>query len=78
MINESIDVAGVYLKSTFIPKKFRWKSREFVITQITMRSDTKDGGIKKRLYSVMVGRELYRLTFNRDMETWQLEEVWIE
>ena len=78
LISEPIDVAGVFTKSTFIPKKFRWNNREYLIEQITLKSDTRDGGVKKRLYSVMVGKELYRLTFNREMETWMLEEVWID
>lgn len=77
-IEEPIEVAGVYTKSTFIPKKFRWKQREYLIKEITLKSDTKDGGVRKRLYSVLVGKELYRLTFNREDETWMLEEVWID
>jgi hypothetical protein len=77
-ISEPIEVAGIYTKSTFIPKKFRWKNRVYPIQEITLQSDTRDGGVKKRLYSVVVGKELYRLTFNRDAESWLLEEVWIE
>jgi hypothetical protein len=77
-IAEPIEVAGVFAKSTFTPKKFLWKKREYLISQITLKSDTKDGGVRKRLYSVVVGRELYRLTYNRDLENWLLEEVWID
>lgn len=77
-IDETIDVAGVYTKGTFVPKKFLWKNREYRISQITLRSDTKDGGMRKRLYSVTVGKEVYRLTFNRENEQWILEEVWVE
>lgn len=77
-ISESIDVVGVYTKNTFTPKKFRWKSKEYWINQITLKSDTKDGGIKKRLYSVLVGQDLYRLSFNRENESWTLEEIWID
>lgn len=76
-IDEPIDVAGVYAKSTFTPRKFRWKNKEYLIQEITLKSDTKDGGVRKRLYSVLVGRELYRLTFNRENESWRLEEIWI-
>lgn len=77
-ITESIEVAGVYQKSHFFPRKFRWKNQEYVISEITLKSDIKDGGVKKRLYSVLVNRELYRLTFNRDDESWTLEEIWID
>ncbi|MEO8581036.1 MAG: DUF6504 family protein [Patescibacteria group bacterium] len=77
-IDEPIEVAGVYTKSTFIPKKFRWKNREYLIQQVTLKSDTKDGGVRKRLYSVLVGKELYRLTFNRESESWTLEEIWLD
>ena len=44
-ISEPIEVAGVYTRSTFIPKKFRWKDRIYPIQEITLKSDTKDGGV---------------------------------
>jgi len=77
-INEPIEIAGVYSKSTFTPKKFRWRHKEFLIKTITWRSDVKDGGIRKRLYSLMSANELYRVEFNRENETWSLLEMWIE
>lgn len=76
-INEPIEVAGVYTRSTFLPKKFRWKNREYLIQEITLKSDAKDGGVRTRLYSVLVAKELYRLKFNRENESWILEEIWI-
>lgn len=77
-IHEPIDVAGIYTKSTFTPKKFLWKNHEYVIGTITLKSDTKDGGVRKRLYSVTIGKDVYRLEFNRESESWMLEEVWVE
>lgn len=77
-INEPISVAGVYHHHTFTPRKFKWRGQEYSVEKITLRSDTKDGGIRQRLYSVMAGGNLYRLTFNRDQETWMLEEIWHE
>lgn len=77
-INEPIDVVGSYTHGHFTPKKFRWGQRVLHIDQITLQSDIKDGGVKKRLVSVAVGAELYRLEFNRDSEQWWLREVWVE
>ncbi len=43
-----------------------------------MVTELKDGGVRQRLYSVVVGPNVYRLLFNRDTEEWWLEEVWCE
>ena len=77
-INESIDVIGVYKKRQFVPKKFKWKNKIFLIKQVTLSNDVREGDIKKRLYSVLAGGNVYRLEFNRDSERWQLLEIWIE
>jgi hypothetical protein len=77
-INEDIAVVGVYSKSCFIPKKFKWKDRVFPIQEITLFSDVRSGDIRKRLYSVTSGGNVYRLEFNRSSEKWQILEIWIE
>jgi hypothetical protein len=77
-IGEPIVVAGVYQSFHFIPKKFKWGSREYLIDEITLISNIKDGGVKKRLYSVLSGPNLYRLEFNRETEQWLLQEIWCE
>lgn len=77
-IHEKIAVAGVYDKTSFTPKKFKWKSRELKISQVTFVNDHKDGGVRWRTYSVMAGGNLYRITFNRETELWMLEEMWYE
>lgn len=77
-IHEKISVVGVYQHSHFTPKKFRWGQRVLRIDQITLQSDVKDGGIRQRFISVMVGQEVYRLCFNRETEEWWVEEIWIE
>lgn len=77
-IDEPIEVVGVYKQHHFFPRKFRWHHQEYTVSEITLRSDTKDGAIRKRLYSVMCGGTLYRLEFNRETEAWILQEVWVE
>jgi hypothetical protein len=91
-IAEPIEVAGSYLKNkSFKPSKFRWKNATFSITEITFVANTKDGGIGKRLYSVMAhdvvknenksllkNDSLYRLEFNLVTEQWQILEIWNE
>ena len=77
-IGEKIWIAGSYKGEKFIPYKFKWGDREIKINQITLVSDVKDGGIKKRFYSVTSDREVYRILFNRESEQWTLEEIWIE
>lgn len=78
IIHESIEVIGNYQHHTFLPKKFKWKNKIYAINQITLQSDMKDGGVHKRLYSVMADHNLYRLEFNRETEDWLLEEIWLE
>jgi len=77
-IGEKIAVVGVYNHGTFTPKRFKWHTREYPIEEITLASDIKDGGVRKRLYSTLSKGNLYRLCFNRDDEGWTLEEVWAE
>ncbi len=77
-VQESIAVAGVYDHSQFTPKRFQWRGRAYDVDEITLRSDVKDGGVRKRLYSLQAGGTLYRVEFNRESESWQLLEVWCE
>lgn len=91
-IAEPIEVAGSYLKNkSFKPSKFRWKNTTFAIAEITFVANTKDGGINKRLYSVLAhgaseeidqraatNNTLYRLEFNLATEQWQILEIWSE
>ena len=77
-IAEKIAVAGWYTRGTFAPRKFRWRERDYPISQITLKSDVKDGGVRYRIYSVMANQELYRLSFDRDNEQWELTELWVE
>lgn len=77
-IGEEISVVGSYKSHHFTPYKFLWRNKSYKIDQITLISDVKDGGIKKRWYSVVVGQEVYRILFNRETETWTLEELWVE
>ncbi len=77
-IHETIVLAGVYDKAQFTPRKFKWKHKTYTIDQITLVSNLKDGGVRQRIYSVMSGGNMYRLSFNREDETWFLEEVWCE
>jgi hypothetical protein len=77
-INENIAVVGSYANSQFIPKKFKWNNNIFPIKEITLINDSRDGVIKKRLYSVISGINLYRLEFNRESEKWRILEIWVE
>jgi len=78
LIGDRIEVAGVYQRAKFVPKKFKWKQRVYPISEVTLSSDTKDGGVTKRLYSVVSQGNVYRLSFDRDHEEWLLDEVWYE
>ena len=77
-IHEPVAVIGIYHHSTFKPIKFQWRGREYRIKEITIIADIRDGGVRSRLYSVLVGGNVYRLVFHRDSEKWLLEEVWVE
>jgi hypothetical protein len=77
-IDEDISVIGIYQKYRFFPKKFKWQSRVFSVDEITLSNDVRDGAIKKRLYSVVSGGNVYRLEFNRESEQWKILEVWVD
>jgi hypothetical protein len=77
-INEPIEVAGVYKNHHFKPVKFLWRSKTYQVEQITLISELKDGNVRRRLYSIICKGNLYRLLFDRDAESWKLEEIWCE
>lgn len=83
-IGERIEVVVVYgppaskLRGKLKPIKFRWRGKVYPIRQITLATDTKDGGVRRRFFSVVSGGNVYRICFNRENEDWILEEVWME
>jgi len=80
-IDEKIAVVGVYQPASrlkFEPKKFLWLHKTYLVEAITLVNDVKDGGVRKRLYSLVSGGNIYRVCFNRDSEIWQLEEIWYD
>ncbi len=77
-IHEDIAVAGLYVQGRFQPKKFQWRKRNFTITEITSVHDFKDGTVLKRRFAVMAEKNLYLLEFNRMLETWIMEQIWVK
>lgn len=78
-LHEDISVVGIFSRGTFVPKKFKWRQRELKITEVTLTSNTKDGGVKFIWFSVVAeDKNVYRLLFNRENYQWWVEEVWIE
>ncbi len=74
-IDEPITVAGVYEGTSFLPAVFKWKNGKFKVEEITLVSDLQDGGVRKRVYSVVSGDTLYRLCFDREQESWRLVAI---
>lgn len=80
-IGEDISVIGVYRprgKFKFEPRKFLWRGSEYHVSEITLCNDVKDGGVRKRYFSLVAKGNVYRISFNRDTEHWTIEEVWCE
>ena len=77
-INEPVAVVGTYNQSTFVPKKFLWRDRVLKIDKLTFVTDSRDGGVRNRVYSVVSGGNVYRLHFNRESEEWMISEVFFE
>ncbi|HEX7017863.1 MAG TPA: hypothetical protein VF209_03070 [Patescibacteria group bacterium] len=76
-LHDRIQVIGIFTFKGFIPKKFQWKDKVYLINQVTLVSDVKDGGLRQRWYSVEVRGNVYRLLYNRDHDEWWLEEVYV-
>lgn len=77
-IHETIEVAAVFQHGKCTPKKFKWQGRILEVNKITLQSDAKDGGVKKRFYSIVSGANVYRLEYNRESEQWTLLEIWVD
>ena len=75
---EPISVIGVYTPGHFFPKKIKWREKTLLINQICSAHDFKDGGVKKRRFSLMSEGTVYLIEFNRDLETWHLQQIWVE
>ena len=77
-IGEKIEVAGAYCGGCFQPKKFRWRDRLYPIKAVTFVTDLRNGRTLQRRYSVLSGPQAYRLLFDRNEESWLLEELWVD
>ncbi len=77
-IHDLIEVVGIYGRGQFHLRKFNWHGRVYVVDQVTLVANFKDGGVKQRMYSVQSGANIYRLLFNRENEQWYLDEIWLE
>jgi hypothetical protein len=75
-IHETIRVAGVFEKSHFRPIWFDWRGRKMDIKEITLVSDFKQGGVKHKIYSVVVAGDVYRLVYDLKDQDWFVEAVW--
>ena len=77
-IGEAIQVLGIFKQASFIPKKFHWHHRIYPIEKVTSTHEVLNGGVKKRQYAILSEGNLYLLEYNRQEETWTLEQVWYE
>ena len=77
-IGEAVSVAGVYRAGHFVPKKFKWRQRVLPIQAVHSVHDFKDGAVRKRRFSVSARNTVFLLEFNRDLETWFLDQLWVE
>jgi hypothetical protein len=78
LINEPIAVVGIFDLGRFTPRRFKWRQRVHEVNEITFVSDTKDGGVPYRWYSIVSGQEVYRLRHQRQSDVWTLWELWVE
>lgn len=46
------------------------------IDDITLVSDFKEGGVKHKIYSVVVAGDVYRLVYDLRNQDWFVEAVW--
>ncbi len=77
-LHETIRVAGVFAYGKFKPVWFDWHNEQFKISQITLISKIKDGGRQQRLYSIVVGNDVFRLLFDLQTHDWFVEAVWVD
>lgn len=77
-LNEPVSVVAVYSNNTVQPRKLLWRGREYQVEKITLTSDIREGVIQRRVYSIQLEKNIYRLEFNRTTESWKLLEVYCE
>ncbi len=75
-MHETIRVAGVFAASNFRPVWFDWQGRKMDIDDITLITDFKQGGIRHKIYSVVVTGDVYRLVYDLKNQDWFVEAVW--
>lgn len=77
-LHDRIQVIGTFTFKGFVPKKFQWKNKTYIVKRVTLVSDVKDGGLRQRWYSVEAAGNIYRLLHNRDYEEWWVEAVYVD
>jgi hypothetical protein len=78
IIGEKVAVLGIYDQGRFTPHKFKWRAQTFLISELCSRHNFKDGGVRKQRFSVKAKGTVFLLEFNQDIETWNLEQIWVE
>lgn len=75
LINEPIETLVHFYSGSLKPFRFLWRGRAYPITDITTTYQTKDGGIKKLVFAVQSGPNLYELVYNTATHTWFLSQI---
>lgn len=79
-IDEEIAVAGVFQHKKFLPKKFLWREKTYIIHEITLHTLIKEHGEQSQQLACIAGgaHDVFRLSFDQKNNQWKLREIWIE
>lgn len=75
-IDELVEVVAVFCQGQAFPHSFKWKERKYVVEQINLEHQEKQGRSTLFCYSVSAGGNSYELSFNNESLVWKLERIW--
>lgn len=77
-VNEPVSVLMVFdkLKNSVMPKKIKWRGREYLITKLGYHHKIKIGNTLMHIFSVCTDSVAFKLQLNTDNLHWILEEVY--
>lgn len=75
-IGEFIEVVAVFRNGKAFPYSFKWKERKYVVEQINLEHQERQGRSTLFCYSVSAAGNSYELSFDNENLVWKLEKVW--
>lgn len=77
-IGELIEAIVIFKNGKLLPQSFIWKERKYLVEQVNLEHQKKQGTSTLFCYSVSAQGNSYELSFDNVNLIWKLERLWTE